>query len=326
LRLSKFLSPNMRVTVAVASCIGVGFVLQGCGGGGQDQVTSTTITTTSLIQVSCSAPKMDVVSQTISGNISVSGDSTFNGNTVPTAQMASFVEMFDFEKFNIVEHVFSNVEVKVGNKTMTVPTNTTQIVNIGEKQVIQYSSVEVDGIVTKTCVIEQLPPSTPEPAQLATIWLFEIKPLIQNIAVCGGNDGTYDTWKFNKSFNGPVPQIPNSPFPMDGLTIKDGSASEDVEMTEDHLLHASTTSVSGELLNGTVVLGTTKSKVSMDVTDVKPGGPSATDMDPSQFDVKCTPANTTVDLDMILRSPGFARQQLLSIMEASKKSKDTLMV
>jgi hypothetical protein len=301
----------MRVIVTVASCIGIGFLLQGCGGG-QDGV--------------CLADKMDVVSQTISGKLEASVDTTFNGTTVTTTQVANFVEMFDFEKFNFREDAFGHAEVSVDGKTMTVSTNTTQIVNVGEKQVISYSSIDIDGQVTKTCMTEELPPEFPTPATLAAIWQLQIKPVLQSTAICGGNDGTYDTWKFDKSWDGPAPQIPDSPPMLDGLVIKDGSVSEDVEMTQDHLLHASTTSVSGELLNGTVVLGTTKSKFTLTVTDVKKGGPSAADLNPSQFDVNCTPANTTVDPEVILRSPGFARQQLRSIVEASMKSGDALLV
>jgi hypothetical protein len=301
----------MRAIVAVASCIGIGFVLQGCGGG-QDGV--------------CLADKMDVVSQTISGKLEASVDTTFNGTTVTTTQVASFVEMFDFEKFNIREDAFGDAKVTVDGKSRTVSTNTTQIVNVGEKQVISYSSVDIDGQVTKTCVIAELPPNFPTPATLATLWQLEVKPMVQRTAICGGNDGTYDTWKFSKSWDGPVPQIPDSPPMLDGLVIKDGSVSEDVEMTQDHLLHASTTSVSGELLNGTVVLGTTKSKFTLTVTDMKKGGPSAADLDPSQFDVNCTPASATVDPEVFLRSPGFARQQLRSILESSMKSGDALLV
>jgi hypothetical protein len=298
----------MRAIATVASCIGVGFVLQGCGGNSEQ---------------ACLAEKMDVVSQTLSGTTEVSMEVTLNGTTMTTTVTGSFTEMFDFEKFNMREDASGIAEV-MGNTTVV---NTTQILNIGEKQLIVYTSaVDLKGKPMKTCVIEQLPAETPTPELLSGMFQAEIKPLLQQAAVCGGNDGTYDTWKFNKTFSGKLPPIPNSPDPrLDGLSIKDGSVSEDVQMTKDALLHTSVTHVKGEMLNGTAVLGNLNLTASMTVTDAKAGGPSATDLDPSQFDVTCTPLNTTVDLEAFLQAPGFARQQLLRIMEASK-SEDSLMV
>merc|ERR1719198_1121080 len=157
-----------------------------------------------------------------------------------TTMTGSFTEMFDFEKFNMREDASGSADV-MGNTTSV---NTTQILNIGEKQLIVYTSaVDLDGKPMKTCVIQQLPPETPTPQVLSGIFQAEIKPLLRKNAVCGGNDGTYDTWKFNKTFSGKLPPIPDSPPGLDGLSIEDGSVSEEVQMTKDALLHASVTHV-----------------------------------------------------------------------------------
>jgi len=305
------------VIATVASCIGVGFVLQGCGDGGSSGGDKT----------KCLADKMDMVTQTMRGVTEISTDATVNGTTVTTTMTGSFMEMFDLENFNMREETSSQVELQP-NETME--TNVTIILNLGKKQIIGYTSIaDKDGKpIEKKCEIQEIDtPWTPE--KLSGIFKTVIKPTLQGAAACGGNDGTYDTWKFNKTYSGPLPQTPDSPVPpgMDNLMIKDGSFTEELQMTKDALLHASVTNVNGEVLNGTVSLGKMAMKASMNVSDAKAGGPSADDLDPSKFDVNCTPANTSVDLEFFLRSPGFARQQLLSIVEASKQSEDdTLMV
>jgi hypothetical protein len=70
----------MRVSAAVASCIGVGLVLQGCGGGDSPDKTS------------CLATKMDVVSQTMSGKLEASTDITYGDITMHNTTEATFTE------------------------------------------------------------------------------------------------------------------------------------------------------------------------------------------------------------------------------------------
>jgi hypothetical protein len=290
----------MRAIVA-AGLAGVGLVLQGCGGGGDDST--------------CLAERMDLVSQSFSGTAEVSVDGSFNGTTVTTTVMTSFTEMLDLEKFNLREDASGSVDFE-GQKATA---NTTQILLIGEKQAISYSSVDVAGTVRKECVIQKLPENTPPPAELAGL-LMVLKPKLQQMAVCGGNDGTSDTWKCAANYSGP---LPNPPVPVDlpvdisGLVLKDGDISEDVQMTKDSLLQSSSTSVSGELLNGSLSLASLKLTSTIKVTEAKAGGPSEADLTPD-FDVNCTEAEGFLDLDSYLRAPGFSRRQLLQILEAAK--------
>jgi hypothetical protein len=266
---------------------------------------------------------MDVVSQSMSGKMEVSMDVDYNGTTVTTTVMSTFSTMIDFEKFNMREDISDG-------ETM----NGTIIVNVDEKQAITYASVAYGNKSMKNCTIEELrlPNGDPFPGadELAMLMNLTLRPFLQKTAKCGGNDGTLDTWKFSANYSDllpEVPQIPNSPLPsLEGLSIKDGSVNEEVLMSKDHLLHKSTTQVSGELRNGTDKLGSLTEKMTMTVDEVKKGGPSPTDLDPSQFDVECHKINTTIDVQAFLRSPGFARQQLLRIMEASKRSESVLMV
>jgi hypothetical protein len=313
----------MRIIVA-AACASLGVVLYGCGGAGDGNST-----TTQPLNEGCLAEKMAVVSQTISGTTEVSVDATFNGTTVTTTMTADFREMLDFEQFNMREDSSATVKIDVQGQTLTVSTNTTQIVNIGEKQAISYSSVDMNGTLQKTCMIEKLPDETPSAVELSMLMKTMVMPLLEKTAICAGNDGMYDTWTVAKTYSGPLPQIPDSPIPpqFQGLEIKDGSFSEEVQMTKDSLVHASSTTVSGELLNKTETLGNVQLQASMTITDVKAGGPSADDLDPSQFDVNCTEAPSPMDLEAFLRSPGFARQQLARILETAKKStEDSLLV
>jgi hypothetical protein len=299
----------MRAGVAVASCFGIGLMLQGCGEGGQTD------------KASCLADTIDMVSQTMSGKVDVSVDVQFNGTTKTNQSSLTFKEMMDFEKFNIREDI-SQGEMMKG----------TAIINVDEKRMITYESVTVGGKSVKNCTIVKLPDTVPSSEQLAMM-MDMYKPLLQKQADCGGNDGKYDTWKFSATnFSKPLPddlppKIHDLPIPsLDGMSIEDGLVSEDLLMTKDHLLHGSTTNVSAELKKGKETLGSLKVKLTLTVDEVAKGGPSAADLDPSQFDTDCTEVNVTMDMQDFLRSPGFARQQLLRIMEASKSSEPVLTV
>jgi len=331
---------TMRVIVTVASCIGIGFLLQGCehgedgcvmkdcgdgGDGGEYNDLNITVGNNTNKTSSCLAEKMDTVSQTLSGVTEVSVDEvTKTGVGMKLGGLtASFTEMFDFDNFNVREDVSGIVEEVRGT---SLPMNTTQILNFREKHVIVYvSHQDLTGEHFKECRIHQLPPDTPSPEVLSQIFQTIVKPTLQSAAVCGGNNGMYDTWKFKETFSGKLPAIPNMP---EGLTVKDGMFSEEVQMTKDALLHSSVTTVNGEILNGTKVFGNLTVKASMNVTDVKAVGPSAADLQPSQFDVECKSVNTAVDLAAFLQTKfaGVARWQLLRILTASKQSDNIVTV
>merc|ERR1712070_547778 len=167
--------------------------------------------------------------------------------------MGSFTVMVDFEKFNL------RTDTRVSDAGMN--SNTTEIINVGAEQVILYISQETSGNLSKSCFITPLKlPGDTDPKALRILWNTVGKPELQQAAKCGGNDGTYDTWKMDGNVSSmdipavPIPDL-NVTIP-EGLKIKDAKASERVQMSKDSLMHSSSTSVSGELMNGTEVLGT----------------------------------------------------------------------
>merc|ERR1712151_916958 len=95
---------------------------------------------------------------------------------------------------------------------------------------------KTDGkVITQNCLVHNVT-SMPTPANLSRLFKTEVMPMIRLLATCGGNDGTYDTWKIAKSYDGPVPNIPG--MPPNNISSVSGSVSEKLVMTKDSLLHS----------------------------------------------------------------------------------------
>merc|ERR1711943_101444 len=97
---------------------------------------------------------------------------------------------------NMREESSMTMQVVVENATVNVTQDTTTILNLAEKQIIVYISQSMGNETKKQCEIQALPPNTPDPEAAAQTFKLMVMPLLQSNAVCGGNDGTYDTWKF----------------------------------------------------------------------------------------------------------------------------------
>lgn len=225
----------------------------------------------------CVAPHLAIASQSISGTVTMSGSLALPPTT--------FTQKIDLEQFSY--HARQSVSMDfpnpVTNETMTVQSNVTLIVSVAEKHAIEYIETDdpEDGRITKTCMLFPLPDEMPDAAALKAV--FEA---LLSAAKCGGSDGTYDTWKYGASYDGPVPNG-IFPFPTAGLTVK-GCFGENIAMSHDSLLHSVHSTVNVDVKQDSETLYSVSQTVDTSISSVEAGGPSAADLDPAQFGVNCT--------------------------------------
>merc|ERR1711959_341701 len=116
-------------------------------------------------------------------------------------------------------------------------------------------------------------------------------------AECLSTDGTLDTWSYRTASN------------MRGA---DGRLDSEVELvtTQDLLWHSSkvTTTMGDDTLTSAI-----------DITSAQHGGPSAADLDPTQFDVECTPAPTPPDVNMALLGQSHALAFLKVALQSTQQ-------
>lgn len=168
----------------------------------------------------------------------------------------------------------------------------------------------------------------PAPEVLSTFFKGLVVPELQKAAICGGNDGTLDTWKLAlDSRTVPIPA------PLPGNVTMDMK----VKMDKNYLVNA----VNGNFeldINGTAV----HAKLDLEQSP-SAGGPQESDLDYSAWGT-CHPANPpgkasdvhtlfqpadTSKVALILEkiiNEGFFRKMLLATMQAKLASRDEAVV
>lgn len=289
--------------VGAVGLTGAALFLQGCGsGGGSDDV------------VSCVLPHLDFVSQSISGTMTMSGTMAL--------PPYDFTQKIDLEQFNYWATSSVNAEVPgpTADETLTVKMDATIIVNVAAKHAIEYIEINdpTTGNVSKDCMVFPLPDEMPNPAILKT--MFEAMLTAAN---CSDSDGTYDTWKYSASYDGPVP---NGILPIDttGVSVK-GSFDEEITMSASQkLLHSVHSVLNVDMMNNSAVLGTVAQTVDTSISSAEAGGPSAADLDPAQFGVNCTtPEDFDVNTFFTRGAPTNLQKHVVATLRAALRPQPT---
>merc|ERR1712216_10301 len=104
---------------------------------------------------------------------------------------------------------------------------------------------------------------------------------------CGGNDGTYDTWKMNFAHKKGEPWP--VPVPVPQLPDMDLNVEMNTQMSKDYLLHSETLHITAAMeKDGTST--NIKEDSTMEVTEASATGPTTDDLDYSSWGT-CTPAH-----------------------------------
>jgi len=233
--------------------------------------------------------------------------------TMTTTEFVAHVSCkLDLEKFNF--RIDGTMDMSIG-KTMHMHTDSKMLVNAATKMFVQSTKViDTDSgkVMSNNCTARKVK-DMPAP-RIFSVYFKSLVRKMQELATCGGNDGTYDTWKFEKSYDGPIPSIPGHESPLPPGTVVDGSVSEKLQMTKDSILHSSTTSVSAKVTapNGTV-LEDVHLSASVDTSNAKAGGPSTEDMDYSGWgDCKAPPSGEELDFETLFKVASAPMQGLYS--------------
>jgi len=277
----------------------------------------------------CLADHYGLVPQSISGSTTKHIQLTrHNGTTIlnTTTPLTDFTEKIDYEYYN--SHTTTSFSKDVinlfTNETVTMKVNETRIFHLAQRHAIAYVEVNdpLTGNINKTCVMAALPDTFPDVTAFKNIFKTIILPQVQQQFKCGGNDGTYDTWKSEEH---------NVSIPEDFPGMMTGSARREVTMTQDSLFHSSDNTVKGFVrMNASEGWNSTWTAIGemstyMRVSSAEVGGPSAADLDPMQFDVECTQAPEGFNTDAFPSGPVF-QKHLLVVLQAVQRQQLKLAV
>jgi len=272
---------TMRSLIAGASLAGVAVVLQGCGGGGGGGGDSST----------CMNFQMDVVTQSMTGTLAGTSEITVEGKVIKAPLDGTVTEKLDMEKWNFRMDLTENVKETIPGIPQEVNMKVeAKVIFEALKQtgVVWYSMTNAtSGKVIKQSCMTKTSKEIPAPATLTLLWKSTILPKLQAAASCGGNDGTYDTWKFTKSIkNGSTPLPPPLPPTPKGTT---GTIVAQIAMDKNFLVHSLVSDVDMEVpASGTKSI--TKTHGALDVSKNVASGPTDKDLDYSTWG-NCTPSN-----------------------------------
>lgn len=234
----------MRAIIVAVFFAGAIFTLQGCGGGGS----------------SCTNALADLVTQSFTSKLA--GTASYKGISKTTTGQAT-VKM---------DAKIGNVRIDIDGNVRNVSGNFT----IAEKMII---NIDKQLVVSREIVKDSAGKTLEDKCQKMDISLYAslIPAMLQQAfhkMNCGGNDGTYDTWKLG--FQGNDPQDPTHPgtsFPGDY------SMDIEVQMGKDYLIHSGKTTVSVRP-DASGKGSDVQSSQTMTVTQgPSPQGPSPADLD-----------------------------------------------
>jgi hypothetical protein len=276
----------MRSFIVVLCLVAATTVLQGCGGGG-------TSTPGPAPKLECVNSQIDVVSQSrtsTSKTTSVSTTATITGKEVIDGTSTS---KLDVDKMNLYENSVSTVTLTVsGDSPIPMPSIDIKneekiIVNVAKKVItvwIKMTNVTSGKVLLTNCsavTIDAMPPAE----LVSMIFKGTVVPKLQEVATCSSNDGKYDHFDMNISFQSPT---------MPGLktvTDVDVQGSETIFMDKDLVMH----SAKGNLkLKATYEAQGLKVPVTVDesteatASQAALGGPEPADLDYSSWGT-CTP-------------------------------------
>jgi len=279
----------MRILVLASCCIATVLLLQGCGGGGS----STT----------CQADKFDLKSQSFVGSANFHTSTNVVGQK-PTvmAGKAQLTEKLDLEQFSFRMDESFPLKLRIANQTIDEQVDMKMVLVASAKMVVVYTkTVASSGKVSHTvqnCTAHKVE-NMPSVQELKTGFQSLVLPMVQEAMTCGGNDGTYDTWKVEKSFDGPVPpQIMGHKLPANATAT--GQVSEKVQMNKQSLLHSATTSMDATVKVSGKEMISTKTSVDLQGSSTS-GGPSKDDLDYSKWG-DCKPSDQ-INLNNLFQAP-----------------------
>jgi len=271
----------MRTLIAGLSLVAVGFVLEGCGGGGSS---------------TCVNSQVDLVSQSLAGTVTGSATVNLLNHSQKQEINSAMSEKMDFEKFNYASSISMPVTTKLPDgTTMDMKVESKSVFRADQKTVVTWTKMTDNkkGTVTTNCTKKTFA-TLPTPEVLANDFKM-IKKIMQEKATCAGNDGTDDTWKVDQQYDGPIPPIPGLPVKVPPGTTADVKFDLTLKMDKDSLIHGGGVSmdVSGSTTGQTMhVIESSDLKIS----DSKAGGPSDADLDVSGWG-DCKPlAGSEIDM------------------------------
>lgn len=271
----------MHGVVAVLCLVAAAVTLEGCGG-------DTGLT--------CIKKQMDIVSQSVQGIMEASMTLRLNSTqTTLSAKNIAITEKIDVRNWNMR----TNLNAHVTEPLPGLPHYNFDV----EMRVILAVSKHLLMVWEKSTNNTIHPAKTQErcweidlPLQITpqslTLFFTELKTTMQAQAECGGNDGTYDTWKIHKTYSGPIPKVPfPTPVPIPTGSI-DLATSMKFLLNEDYLLHSGNIGITG---TGNLVENTTipvaievEDVIDMQVNSATAGGPTDADLDYSEWAKDCT--------------------------------------
>jgi hypothetical protein len=236
--------------------------------------------------------------------------------TMSTTMVVSgtFTEKLDLDMFNMYVEQATDVTMETPIHA-DISTVMKSLLIAKDKKIVNYAKVtnKTNGkTLMQKCTVMNVS-QMPEPAQLSVMLQVLMVTMRKSIS-CGGNDGTYDTWKVDKSYNGPIPPIPG--IPPTNISSVSGSVSAEVAMTKDSLMHMAKTEVSAKAVDKGGKSSSFDVDLDMEVSDAKSGGPSPADLDYSSWG-KCEPVVPPVDVDHLFDAPegGLPFQQTTSLQQ-----------
>jgi len=274
--------------------------------------------------------QMDVVTQSMKGKLSGTSDTTVEGKVVQAPIDGTVTEKIDMEKWNLRMDLVETVKESLPGIPDVNMKVSAKVIFDASKQtgVLWYSMTNVtSGKVIKQDCKTKTSKEIPDPKTLTLLWKSAVLPKLQAAASCGGNDGTYDTWKFAKSItNGSTPLPPPLPPVPKGTT---GTLDMEMTMDKNFLVHSLVEDLNMEVpASGQKT--TTKTHGALDVSENVASGPTDADLDYSTWG-KCDPSNEleigsffmpaqgSSPVVQKLLSNGVLNKFLLATLEAGKK-------
>jgi len=255
-------------------------------------------------------------------------------------------QKIDMEKWNarIDQSFLTRVNVAYATPWTICPPWTTchlesevrMIVDASKKLVVVWEEVSnaTSGKVMKHNCTAMTIAKMPAPAQLTILW-NTLKPIVQKLAKCGGNDGTYDTWNVDFEHNSGTPWLMKIPGLPENIYV---SLNLELRMDKNYLLHSESTPRGPNFLQTSDIKGLGSiSAAELSTTTVSGAsnsGPTDADLDYSTWGT-CTAINPPAeqafqflsDLQGLKKDGKSSMQNLLIlILQASLASPSTEVV
>jgi hypothetical protein len=303
-------------SLVICGSAGLALVLQGCGGGSGGKAGSGS---------ACLNDKINFVTQSFTAKTTGTNTITTKQGTETSNIATTSTQKIDLENWNAFMDLKQEMKVPfAAGKDADVTVESKAIFRSSAHLfAIDYKITNnSDGkTLLKNCTKVAIPEEL-SPAELSMLFKTVVLPKVQETAKCGSSDGMYDTWHVDSTMLPPTLPVKIPPGT---------SASADLQLDKDFLLHSAAIKFSGDsgLPEG---WDSIKGSIDMQFSDVSPSKPSDADLDFTSWG-KCYPAELPgfAGPELAAHSPtlaglfsrGFIQPQGLAMIAESLKPVDT---